>query len=214
MKKFLFSVLVACAFAVLSSQLVFAQWDYGRSIRDNMAMEHAHRISREARLEANRKPNHRATKRAATQKSTTARRIHPSATKPALQPLPHYGLQIRRDSYQDFHRESDTNGFRTNFTFTSVATGKSISKWGYCRLYDLDSEIEGIPAGTYLVRAEVPFGGKIYPAHIGSREGSTENRKGGDFAPSFKVVFKPIVDEYGSRVMDITPKKIYVRVLE
>lgn len=143
---------------------------------------------------------------------TAARRAGASAVKPAA-PLPRYGIEFRRDSYQDFHRE-DINGFRVNFTFVSVATGKTIPKSGVCQLYDHGDPIEGIPAGVYTVRAEVSYRGQKYPAHLGSQEGSVGNRRGGDFAPSMKIELKPAVDDYGSRVMGITPGKIYVRVLE
>ena len=65
-----------------------------------------------------------------------------------------------------------------------------------------------------MVRAEVPFQGAKYQALIGSQEGSTDNPTGGDFAPSFKIVLKPIIDQGGSRVMGISPEKIYIRVLQ
>ena len=146
-------------------------------------------------------------------KRGAARKIGASSTKPAPAPLPRYAIETRRDPYQDFHRE-DANGFKTIYTFTSVATGKTLTKSGYCKLYDTGDDLEGVPAGVYTVRAEVFYGGKKYPAHIGSKIGSDDNPRGGDFAPTFRITLKPMIDYGGSRVMGVSPTKIYVRVLE
>jgi hypothetical protein len=178
-------------------------------LTDTMIRNRMERRRMEERLRRNR--SGKSGRHATTGKKTGARK--PGASfKPVSAPLPPYGIEIRRDSFQNSHRENG-NGFKTNFSFTSVATGKTISKSGVCPLYDVDSAIEGIPAGTYIVRAEVFDGGKKYAAHLGSKEGTTENPQGGDFAPTLKIVLKPMVDSGGSRVMGITPAKIYVRVL-
>ena len=213
MKPLLFSTILACAFAVLPSPCALAQWDYGQDSTWNM-MEHRAEMRRmRERMKANKRG--RATKKnTSSRRKAAARKVNASSTKPA--PLPPYRLELLRDSYQDFAFNSP-NGFKTYLTFTSLATGKTISKSASVKIdtgFQTDTTIQGIPAGTYTVRAEAAYQGTKYQAHIGTKEGSTENPKGGDFAPTFKVTFKPIIDEGGSRVMGVFPPKIHIRVLE
>ena len=216
MKKLLLPTILACAFAALPSPLALAQWDNRQSVLDNIVDHRLDMRRTRARMEANRKRGRTTRKGTSSRRRAGARRVSTARSKPVAPPLPPYRLELLRDSGQDFARE-DPTGFKTNLTFTSLATGKTISKSAYCKIdtgFQTDTTIEGIPAGTYMVRAEVAYQGTKYQAHIGSKEGSTENPKGGDFAPSFKVVFKSIIDEGGSRVMGVFPPKIHIRALE
>lgn len=217
MRKYVSAAIVALSFTLLCPISAFAQWDYGQDWMWNMAdaRRDIRRTRERIRARQGKGKSSKGSKasRRTGRKSSRKAVKRPAVVKKVVAPLPRYGIEIRRDSYQDFHRE-DINGFKVNFTFVSQATGKTLLKSGYCKLYDMDSAIEGVPAGTYNVSVKVPYGGKIYPAHIGSKEGSTENPKGGDFAPSMKIVLKPIIDDGGSRVMGVFPEKLYVRVLE
>lgn len=118
------------------------------TLADTMIRNRREQRRREERLRQ-RRDSKRGRRAATDTRRTAARRAGASAVKPAA-PLPRYGIEFRRDSYQDFHRE-DINGFRVNFTFVSVATGKTIPKSGVCQLYDQGDPIEGIPAGVSAV---------------------------------------------------------------
>lgn len=213
--KFVLTAVVALFLPLMLPTSALAQWDYGQDWTWNM-MEHRAEMRRmRDRMKANRK-NRTTKKRATSRRRTAARKVRSVTSKTATPPLPPYHLELLRDSYQDFAFE-DPNGFKTNFTFTSLATGKTLSKSAYVKIdtgFQTDTTIEGVPAGTYTVRAEVLYKGRKYPAHLGTKEGSQENPKGGDFAPTFQVVLKPIIDEGGSRVMGVFPPKLHVRVIE
>lgn len=209
MNKYVSIAILVCAFAVISPQIALGQWDYGQNILDNLVEYHAARRRTEGRSKGS-KSGHGTT---AAKRKGAARNTGASAAKPAAPTYPRYGIVFTRDSYQDFHRE-DINGFKVNFTFTSAATGKTISKFDYAKLYGIESLIEGIPAGVYTVRATAVYDGKTYPAHIGTQEGSDDNLRGGDFAASIQIQIKPEINEYGQHVMNVSPERLYVRVIE
>ncbi len=206
MRKYVSIAILVCAFAVISPQIALGQWDYGQNILDNIVEYHAARRRTEGRSKSGRRTT-------VAKRKSAARNTGASAAKPAAPTYPRYGIVFTRDSYQDFHRE-DINGFRVNFTFTSAATGKTISKFDYAKLYGVESLIEGIPPGVYTVQAEAVYMGKTYPAHIGTQEGSDDNPSGGDFASSIRVQIKPEINEYGQHVMNVSPERLYVRVIE
>lgn len=205
MKKYISGAILALAFAVVSPEMAFGQWDYNSNILDNIVLDKAARRRTEGRSKGSKSGR----KTTANGKASSARK--PDA--PAAIKYPRYGFTITSDSYQDFHRE-DINGFRVNFTFVPVGTGRTISKFDFLKLYDIESLIEEIPPGVYNLRAEAVYMGKTYPAHIGTREGSTDNRRGGDFASSIRVQIKPEINEYGQHVMNVSPERLYVRVIE
>lgn len=210
MKNYIPGAILALSFVVVSPEVAFAQWDYNDHIIDNIVMDRAARRRSEGRAKGS-KSGRRTT---SAKRKSAARNTGASAVKPVAPALPRYAVVFSRDTYQDFHLD-DINGFRVDFTFTDTVTGKTITKFHVYNYYNVESEIEGVPAGVYTVRATALYKGKTYQAHLGTGEGSTDNPRGGDFAPSMKVELKREIDaNYGTPIMNIYPKSLYVRVID
>lgn len=201
MKKYISTAILALAFAVISPEFAFGQWDYNQNAIDNIIDSRVDRRKTRERIRA----------RKGGKKGTAAGKSGASATKNTSAATPPY-VSFLRDSYQDFHLD-DSRGYVVNFTFTS-ATGRAISKsYNYSYQNGL-AEFGGIPAGVYTVKADAVYGGRKYPVHLGSQDGSSTNPKGGNFAPTIKIEVKGEADGYGATIMKTFPETLYVRVIE
>ena len=202
MKKYISGAIIAFSLAVVSPDSAFGQWDYNSSVIDNIALDRAAR---------RRSGGGSGRRTKAAGKRTGARK--PAAVK-AVVKLPVYGIQMARDSYKEFYYQ-DKNGFLVNFSFTSVATGKTTSISERFTLYDYQNpSIDDLPLGVYKVTATAVYKGKTYPVHIGTQEGTSDNPTGGDFAPSIRVESKRDVDDDGAPAIKLYPQKMYVRVID
>lgn len=190
------------ALTILFPVLAYGQWDYNQNAIDNIIDSRIDRRKTSERIRA-RKGGRRA---AGTGKAGT-RNPAPAPNDSAAAPY----VSFLRDSYQNFHLD-DASGYIVNFTFTGA--GKTISKsYNYSYQNGL-AEFGGIPAGTYTVRAEAVYNGRKYPVYLGSRDGSTTNPNGGDFAPAMKIQVKGEPDGYGATIMKTFPETLYTRVVE
>lgn len=205
-------IAIAFCFALLSSTSAWAQWDYGQSSIDNGV---------EARIDARKTRDRIRARRGKSSKSTRTKRASSTkATKRTAAPIrvaktvPHHDISIHHDTFQDFHSD-DVNGYNVSFSFVS-ANGKTISKvYNYSPLkYRHVAEYNDLPTGTYTLKAVATYGGKKLPVHLGTEQGSSTNPKGGNFAPSIRLVVKPAKDSYGDTVVQGFPNTIYLRVVE
>lgn len=205
MKNCLCAAIFVCAFAVISPQAAFGQWDYNQSAIDNIIESRIDRRKTRERIKA------RKGGRTADKKKNAAGGNRTSSAKNTSAATPPY-VSFLRDSYQDFHLD-DSRGYVVNFIFTSLS-GKAIPKSYNYSYHNGLAEFGGIPAGVYTVKADAVYSGKKYAVHLGSRDGSSANPNGGDFAPSIKIQVTAAPDGYGLTLMKTFPETLYVRVTE
>lgn len=207
MKKYISGLILALAFAVISPEIAFGQWDMRDDILYNIVLERANRRKTEAKIKA---------RRGGRRTATTRRRGGAQKTAPAAVEAPAklwtYGIKLERGS--DFYYR-DLNGFLVKFIFTSVATGKTTLISEQLTLYNSDNpSIDELAVGVYTVTATAVYKGKTYPVHLGTEVGTEDNPTGGDFAPSIRVESKREVDNDGETVIRLYPQKMYVQVIE
>jgi hypothetical protein len=185
--------------------LAFGQWDYNQNAIDNIIDSRIDRRKTSKRIRARNGKGGTANQRKTSTRNGTSPVKNTVATTPSVSFL--------RDSYQDFHLDDD-NGYLVNFIFVSVESGKTISKSYNYSYYRGLAEFSGIPAGVYTVKASALYNGKKFTVHLGSRDGSSSNPDGGDFAPSIKIEVKAETDDYGTIKMKTFPETLYTRVIE
>ncbi len=146
--------------------------------------------------------------------STQKRSVAVASTPQKVASFSHPSVHIKRDSYQQFHLD-DAKGTTVNFRFTPQSgKGKTVLKSYQYNFYDNMADFGGLAPGRYIVKAEAVYGGKKYPARIGSESGTPTNPTGGNFAPSIAIEIKPGVDSYGYKVLESAPSELQVRVIE
>lgn len=164
------------------------------------------------RRAASKKQSRKGSKRTVAKKVKSAA-IKPVATTQKVAPASYKYVKFARDSYQSFHSD-DAKGYVMNFYFTPIGGAKAIVKSYNYTYYNSTAEFNGIPAGKYLVKAQVKYEGKNYPVTLGSEIGTPTNPSGGNFAPSMVIEVKPGIDAYSYKVLETVPSELYVRILE
>lgn len=212
MKKFLAATLFVLA--ALFPNSASAQWDYGQDSTWNIIENRIDIRKTRARMKARQAAQAKARKSGRKTSKTGTRKVarKVSTSVPAKKAALPSHVEFYRDTYQDFHLD-DSNGYVVNFVFTST-TGKVIRKSHRFTYYNSVTDFSDIPVGKYRVVAEGVYGGRKYPIRLGSKDGTSTNPKGGNFAPSMNIEIKLGKDQYGSARLLTSPEDLHVRVIE
>ncbi len=213
MKKFSVTTLIVVLTALFCG-VASAQWDYGQHAIDNIIESRIDIRKTRARMKARKagKAKTRVTSKTRNRKVAPSRsRLVSTPAKKAVVSLPS-NVSFYRDTYQNFHLD-DSKGYLVNFVFTA-ANGQVIRRTYNFTYYASVAEFHGIPAGKYKVTAQGLYGGKKYPVHLGSEDGTSTNPLGGNFAPSINIEVKPGKDQWGTKTLLTIPETLHVRVVE
>lgn len=213
MKKFLVTTLIVVLTAPFSG-VASAQWDYGQHAIDNIIESRIDARKTRARIKARKtgKGKTRVTSKTKSKKVASNRsRLISAPAKKAGVSLPS-NVSFYRDTYQNFHLD-DSKGYVVNFLLTSTS-GKVMRRTHNFTYYNSVAKFGDIPAGKYQVVAQGVYGGKKYPVHLGSEDGTSTNPLGGNFAPSIRIEVKPGKDQWGTPTLLTLPETLHVRVIE